>query len=128
MPYCACALLISEYIAKAGMGRKLRALNLNTPKFCANSFPRMPFAQDFLVANTAAATLRQLVNEAFDRVVKEDKRNKSKAEDPGTVPQKNANVPELPPCAMDAYHLFQVCAPWPHQCTPSLVASISRVC
>lgn len=69
----------------------------------------LSFAQDFLVANTAAATLRQLVNESFDRVVVEDRRNKAKAEEGGAGPQKNANAPELPPCAMDAYLLFQVC-------------------
>ncbi|XP_018330358.1 protein MON2 homolog isoform X2 [Agrilus planipennis] len=76
---------------------------------------RLHFAKNSTTINTAGATVRQLVNLVFERVTTEDEQL-SNVEDP--PPARNVNLEELktpsgiapkgmPPCAADAYLLFQ---------------------
>ncbi|KAL5014652.1 hypothetical protein ScPMuIL_008922 [Solemya velum] len=72
---------------------------------------RLHFTKDSTTINTAAATIKQLVNMVFERVVTEDKVPSQELMEPvSTVELKTGSrVPpkSLRPCAADAFLLFQ---------------------
>ncbi|VDK86370.1 unnamed protein product, partial [Litomosoides sigmodontis] len=69
---------------------------------------RLNFAKDPIVINTASATVRQMVNCVYERVIQEDGlRNSDTPIDHHTVRlHSKAPPPTLRPCASDGYMLF----------------------
>lgn len=76
---------------------------------------RLHFAKNSTTINTAGATVRQLVSLVFERVVAEDEQLLDSEADtqPRQINMEDFKVPSgtppkgLPPCAADAYLLFQ---------------------
>lgn len=77
---------------------------------------RLHFTKNSTVINTAGATVRQLVSLVFERVLTEDEQlsnTETKTQTPRPVNLEELKTPTgvapkgLPPCAADAYLLFQ---------------------
>lgn len=74
---------------------------------------RLHFTKNSTTINTAGATVRQLVNLVFERVIAEDEQMPSENSVPRQVNLEDLKIPSgvapkgLLPCAADAYLLFQ---------------------